>query len=410
MPSPTITPANPVGALTGYRVLDLCDEKGILCTKIMADLGAEVITIEPPAGHATRYRGPFYEDRADPEKSLFFGYFHTNKYSITLNLETPDGQEIFKELVKTADVVVESLPPGDLDRLGLGYRHLRTAHPGLIMTSITGFGCHGPYSTYKASDLIGLAMGGLMYLCGEPDGPPVPPGGLQGFHLAALNGVAGTLIALWHREMTGTGQHVDVSMQAAVANTLETTHQTYDFNGEIRTRFGHRREGAAYILPCKDGHIALLCASKLGWPALVAWMQDEGCGDAVADARLTDDIYRFEHDDEVYAALQAFFASKTKQEAYTEAQQRRLPLAPVNTARDLVESPQLHARGFFVDVEHPELGTSLCYPGAPYTLSETPWRIRQRPPLLGEHNEAIYVHELGLSHDELSALRVSGII
>jgi benzylsuccinate CoA-transferase BbsE subunit len=410
MTSPALTPDNPVGALSGYRVLDLCDEKGIFCTKIMADLGAEVLTIEPPAGHATRYRGPFYDELADPEKSLFFWYFHTNKHSITLNLDTPDGQDLFKALVKTADVVVETWPPGDLDRLGLGYTHLRTVHPGLIMTSITGFGSDGPYRTYKAPDLIGLAMGGLMYLCGEPDGPPGPPGGMQGFHLAALNGVAGTLIALWHREMTGIGQHVDVSMQAAVANTLETTHQTYDFNGEIRTRFGHRREGAAYILPCKDGYIALLCASKLGWPALVAWMRDEGCGDAVADERLTDDIYRFEHDDEVHAALQAFFASKTKQEAYTEAQRRRLPLAPVNTARDLVESSQLHARGFFVDLEHPELGTSLRYPGAPYTLSETPWRLRQRPPFLAEHNETIYVHELGLSHDQLTALRAGGII
>jgi crotonobetainyl-CoA:carnitine CoA-transferase CaiB-like acyl-CoA transferase len=307
-------------------------------------------------------------------------------------------------------VAVETYAPGYLDRLELGYTHLRTVRPDLVMTSITGFGSDGPYSAYKAPDIVGLAMGGLMYLCGEPDGPPVPPGGQQGDHLAALNGVTGTLIALWHREMTGEEQHVDVSMQAAVANTLETTHQTYDFNREIRTRFGHKREGAAFILPCKDGYIALICAGQLGWPELVAWMQDEGCGEVVADARLVDDMYRYEHDDEVYAALQAFFALKTKQEIYTEAQRRHLPLAPVNTPHDLVESPQLQARGFFVAVEYPELGTTIDYPGPPYALSETPWRIRRRPPLLGEHNEAIYEQELGLSRDDLSALKAGGII
>jgi len=401
---------SPPGALTGYRVLDLCDDKGVLCTKIMADLGADVITIEPPGGAVTRCRGPFYHHQAQPESSLFFWYFHANKRSLTLNLETPDGRALFKTLVKTADVLVETCPPGYLDRLGLGYTNLRAFHPGLVMTSITGFGSTGPYCHYKTPDLVGLAMGGLMYLCGEPDGAPVPPGGQQGDHLAALNGVTGTLIALWHREMTGEGQHVDVSMQAAVANTLETTHQTYDFNRDIRTRFGHKREGAAYIVPCQDGYVALICASKLGWPQLVQWMQDEGCGESVSDARLMDDIYRFEHDAEVYAALGAFLAPKTKQEIYAEAQRRRLPLAPVNTPRDLAESPQLQARGFFVDVEHLELGATIRYPGAPYALSETPWQLRQRPPMLGEHNEAIYVQELGLRYADLTTLHAGGII
>jgi crotonobetainyl-CoA:carnitine CoA-transferase CaiB-like acyl-CoA transferase len=400
----------PPGALAGYRILDLSDEKGVLCSKILADLGADVITIEPPEGSPLRRRGPFYGAQVTPEHSLFFWYFHTNKRSITLNLETADGQDLLRRLAQTADVLVETFPPGYLDRLGLGYAQLQRLHPGLIMTSITGFGSAGPYSHYQAPDIVGLAMGGLAYLCGEPDGPPVPPGGEQGVHLAALNGVAGTLIALWHREMTGVGQHVDVSMQAAVANTLETTHQTYDFNGDIRTRFGHKREGAAYVLPCQDGHVALLCASKLGWPPLVQWMREEGHDEVVADPRLTDDIYRFEHDAEVYAALCAFFAGKTKQAIYTEAQRRRLPLAPVNTPRDLVESPQLHARDFFVAVEHPELSTSVSYPGAPYALSATPWRLRQRPPGLGEHNEAIYVQELGLSREALTILRAGGII
>jgi crotonobetainyl-CoA:carnitine CoA-transferase CaiB-like acyl-CoA transferase len=376
--------------LSGYRVLDLCDASGVLCTKILADLGADVIKVEPPAGHATRYRGPFYQERCDPEKSLFFWYFHTNKRSVTLDLETPADQALLHRLLATADALVETFPPGYLDRLGLSVQHLRSRHPHLVLTSITGFGSTGPYSHYKAPDIVGLAMGGLAYLCGEPDGPPAPPGGLQGYHLAALNGAVGTLIALWHREATGQGQHVDVSMQAAVANTLETTHQTYDFNREIRTRCGHRREGAAYILPCQDGYVALLCAGQLGWRRLIAWLTTEGAVGALADERLVDDVYRFEHDAEVHVALQTFFATKTKQQAYTEAQHYRVPLAPVQTARDLVESPQLQARQFFVDIEHPELGTTLRYPGAPYALSATPWQLRRRPPRLGEHNAEIF--------------------
>ncbi len=377
------------GALSGYRVLDLCAASGVLCTKILADLGADVIKVEPPAGNATRYRGPFYQDQTDPEKSLFFWYFHTNQRSVTLDLETPADQALLHRLLATADALVETFPPGYLDSLGLSFRHLHARHPRLVMTSITGFGSTGPYSHYKAPDMVGLAMGGLAYLCGEPDGPPAPPGGLQGYHLAALNGAVGTLIALWHREATGQGQHVDVSMQAAVANTLETTHQTYDFNREIRTRWGHRREGAAYILPCQDGYVALLCAGQFGWRRLIAWLTAEGAVGALADERLADDVYRFEHDAEVHAALQAFFATKAKVQAYTEAQHYRVPLAPVQTARDLVESPQLQARQFFVDIAHPELGTTLRYPGAPYALSATPWQLSRRPPRLGEHNAEI---------------------
>ncbi len=398
------------GMLTGYRVLDLCDEKGLLCTKLMADLGAEVIVLEPPGGSPARSRGPFYQDRPDRETSLFFWYFHTNKRSITINLETPDGQDLFQSLVQTADVLVETTAPGELDRLGLDYEHLSALKPDLIMTSITNFGREGPYRDYKASDIIGLSMGGLTYLCGEPDGPPVPPGGEQGYQLAALNGAMSTLMALWHREMTGAGQHIDVSMQAAVANTLETTHQTFDFNREIRTRTGSRRQAAAYILPCLDGFIAVLSTSRMGWPRLVEWLQDEGEGEAIADPQFTDDYYRFEHEDVVHQTLRDFFATRTKQAIYDEAQRRRLPLAPVNTARDLADSPQLQARDFFVDVDHPELNVTVRYPGAPYALSEAPWRLRRRAPSLGEDNEAIYVGELGLSRDELSALRAAGIL
>lgn len=396
--------------MEGYRVLHIGDEKGALCSKILADFGADVIVIEPPSGHPTRAYAPFYHDQVETEKSLFFWYFHTNMRSVTLQLEAPEGRDLFRTLVRTADVVVETFTPGYLAVRELDYLHLQALHPGLVMTSITGFGQSGPYSQYKAPDIVGLAMGGLAYLCGEPDGPPVPPGGWQGVHLAGLNGATATLIALWHRDMTGEGQHIDVSMQAAVANTLETTHQTYDFNREVRRRFGHKREAAAYILPCQDGYVALLCTGGIGWPRLVTWVREAGGSAFLTDPQLADDGYRLEHEDEVHQALQAFFAPLTKEAIYAEAQRRRLPLAPVNTARDLVESPQLQARGFFVDVEHEDLATMVRYPGAPYALSVTPWQLRCRPPRLGEHNAAVWGQELGLSHEQLMALQQHGIL
>lgn len=403
-------PEHNAGALTGYRVLSMCDALGVFCPKILADLGADVITIEPPEGTSTRRRTPFYHDQADAEKSLYFWYFHTNTRSITLNPDTADGQELLRMLIPTADIFVETTAPGYLESLRLDYPHLQALHPGLIMTSITGFGRTGPYSHYKAPDIVGLAMGGLAFLCGEPEAAPVPPGGEQGYRLTALNAAMATLMALWHREHTGAGQHIDVAMQAAVANTLETTHQTFDFNREIRGRQGRKRQAAAYILACQDGFIAVLSTSRMGWPRLVEWLRDEGCGDAIADERLTDDYYRAEHEELVHTTLQAFFAPKTKHEIYAEAQRRRLPLAPVNTTADLAASPQLQARGFFVDVPHPDLDATVTYPGAPYALSETPWHLRRQPPHLGEHNEDIYVHELGLSHDDLAALKAGGVL
>jgi crotonobetainyl-CoA:carnitine CoA-transferase CaiB-like acyl-CoA transferase len=423
--------------LTGYRVLDLCDDKGVLCTKILADLGADVMIIEPPGGAVTRSRGPFYHDRAQPESSLFFWYFHANKRSLTLHLETPDGQALCQTLVKTADVLVETFPPGYLDRLGPGYTDLRVFHPGLVMTSITGFGSTGAYCHYKAPDLVGLAMGGLMYLCGEPEGAPVPPGGQQGDHLAALNGVAGPLIALWHRELTGVGQHVDGSMQAAVANTLETTHQTYDFNRNIRSRFGHKREGAAYIVPCQDGYVALICASKLGWPQLVQWMQDEGGGESVSDTRLVDDIYRFEHDadfteqewtalcgamghpswahegrfstlrgrlqhvDDLDRLLATWTTQHPPEEVIHRLQAVGVAAGVVQNARDLLEhDPQLRQRGHYHLLNHSVTGPTL-YMGPAFTLSATPACLRPAP-CLGQHNAYVYGQLLGISAADIA--------
>ncbi|KPJ54453.1 MAG: hypothetical protein AMJ37_00550 [Dehalococcoidia bacterium DG_18] len=339
--------------------------------------------------------------------------------------------------MKTADVIVETFPPGHLDEMGLGYSVLKEINPRLILTSITPFGQTGPYRDFNASDLIAQAMGGLMYLAGFPEDPPHKLHGSQAYHSASVQATLGTEIALYVRELTGRGQQVDVSMQESVLISLETAMQHYDLRKEIRRR--EYRE--APITPgiglyrCKDGYIFSYIAGGLagaGWDVILDWLDSEGM---VADLRgpeyedvfaLMGDIQKMirmaETDLEALMAvvgkwghinevISAFMMKHTKQELYDGAAKRRLMQVPVQSPKDLLESTQLEALGYFVDVEHPELGTTLKYPGAPcYLISKTPWRISRRPPLIGEHNSEIYEKELGLSREQLAVLKQEGAI
>ncbi len=429
-------------ALGSIRVLDLADEKGLYCTKLLADLGADVIKVERPGGDPTRNIGPFYHDKPHPEKSLYFFNLNTNKRGITLNLDTPDGRDILKRLVKTADVMVETFPPGYLDEKALGYPALRAINPAFILTSIAPFGQTGPYKDYKASDMVGAAMGGIMYLAGFAEDPPNRPGASQAYHLASLQGAVGTLIALYHRDLTGEGQQVDVSMQECVAIAMETAMQYYDLRKEIARRYGGLIvTPTPYQLPlvgvyqCKDGYIISMAAAARGGPnALVDWMDEEGMAGSlreeswqqllglIADRQaliehlkplrgnvtaLVEFMQRFAHVDELF---RAFALSHTRQELYEQGQKRRLIIVPVNSAADLLSNAQLVSRGYFVDVEHPELGATLTYPGVPYRLAETPARIGSRAPLIGEHNLEIYEKELGFSRQQLALLKAAGTI
>ena len=208
-------------ALEGYCALDLTSDKGFLCGRILGDLGCDVIKVEQPGGDPSRRIGPFYRDIPDPEKSLYWFAYNANKRGITLNIESKDGQEIFKRLVKKAHFVIESFSPGYMDDLCLGYSSLSQINPAIILTSITPFGQNGPYKDYKTSDIVGMAMSGLMYLCGDPDRPPVRISFPQAYLHAAADAVVGTLMAHYYRETSGEGQWVDVSMQqAAYASTM----------------------------------------------------------------------------------------------------------------------------------------------------------------------------------------------
>ncbi len=415
------------GSLLGpYRVLDLSDEKGVLCGKVLADLGADVIKVESPGGDPMRNIGPFYHDIPGPEKSLHWFTFNTSKRSITLDITRPEGREIFKKLVRIADFVLECFPPGYMDSLGLGYEALSKVNPRVVMTSITPFGQTGPYAEYKAYDITGIAMGGLMYLIGEPERPPVRIRASQAYAQVSVQAAAGTMAAHYYRETGGEGQHVDVSMQDAVSNAIDTAQQAWDLQKIIYKRVGHSRPVGERVLrcvyPCKDGYFA--CWAPEEFKILTDWMT--ACGIELDQAEVKKWIEITEKMKAEKMSLSAALTQEqvdylrqfrvpllnmlTKQELYEGALTREFGWAPVNTPKDLVESPQLAIRDYFTEVEHPELGVTITYPGAPFKLSETPWRIWGRAPLIGEHNEEVYIGEIGMTQEELSKLKQAGVI
>jgi benzylsuccinate CoA-transferase BbsE subunit len=421
--------------LGDIRILDLTGESGVYCTKLLGDLGADVLRIEPPGGHSMRNKGPFFHDAYDPQKSLHWFHFNTSKRGITLDLENADGREIFKNLVKTADVVVETFPPGYLDKIGIGYSVLDAINPNLVHTSITPFGQSGPYRDFLGPDIVAQAMGGLMFLAGFPEDPPYKLGCSQAYHSASVYAAVGTMIALYARDDTGKGQFVDVSLQESVLMSLETAMQHYDMKKEIRQRIGREEPVVPGIglYPCKDGYVFsyVVAGFGAGWDEIIKWMDGEGMAGDLKDekwnevweiitnykqlvalgtnpAKMMAMLEQFSY---VSGLLKAFLATKTKLQIFDEAAERRIMINPVQNAKDLVESPQLNALDFFSEVEHPELGVAIKYPGAPYYhISDTPWRISRRAPLLGEHNTEIYEKELGLTQEQLSILKNEGAI
>ena len=399
--------------LGDLRVLDLADEKGVFCTKILADLGADVVKIERPGGDPMRNNGPFYHDIPHRERSLYFWQFNANKRGITLNLENADGRAIFKRLIKAADILVESYQPGYLDGLGLGYGELSKVNPALIMTSITPFGQTGPYRDYQGSDIVGVAMGGMMNVCGHPDTPPVMPFGEQAYHTVSNYAAIASLLALHHRDAAGVGQHIDVPMQSCVAFSLEFPNLWYIHWREVLGRRGtaHGSTGLGAYTPnvyaCKDGH---MCTFPGHIPT--DWIDADGMIGDLNEPKWQDPFTKLTpecqaHKMEITAA---WMKTHTKAELFEGCQNMHISWSPVNTFEDLFSDPHLKDRGFFVPLEHPELEETFLYPGAPMKMEETPWKLRRRAPLIGEHNLEIYEQELGFSREQLALLAAGGVI
>jgi len=412
--------------LSPYRVLDLTNERGLLCARILGDLGADVVKVERPGGDPARNIGPFYHDTPHPERSLFWFFMCMNKRGITLDIETTDGKGIFKQLVKTADFVIESFPPGYMSGLGLGYRDLEKLNPRIIVVSITPFGQEGPYAEYKASDLTVWAMAGPMYLSGDPDRPPVRISSPQAFLHTSATAAVGALVAHYHRQETGQGQHVDVSAQEACSFIAMEAPAYWELLKVEIQRAGPGRDlplpkGRArvrFVYPCKDGYVfylspgaAVMATANRAW---TEWLASEGMSTEHLKAMGWPDLDWVQLTPQDFDVLQDtlgnFMMNHTKAELYEGALDRDIPLVPVSSPKDVLENPQLRERAFWMEVEHPGLGVSLTYPGPWARITEAPLTGWRRAPLIGEHNEDIYGKELGFSKDKMVMLKQAGVI
>ncbi|MBI3756699.1 MAG: CoA transferase [Deltaproteobacteria bacterium] len=413
--------------LTPYRVLDLSGESGFMCGKVLGDFGAEVVLVEPPAGHPARAIGPFYQDEVHPEKSLFWFAFNTSKKGVTLDITQPQGQQLLKELVRQSDIVVESFAPGYLDALGIGYAALLTVKPDLIFTSITPFGQKGPRRHWKGSDLTLQARCGFQYLLGNPDRAPVRLSVPMTATKAGVEAANASLFALWHRNQSGEGQQVDVSIQATGvwqmmnASSFPFHHKTDQARAGDRYNAGFGNARA--ILACADGFVTFLTmGGHMGAPTLYAmsrWMESE---DKLPDfmrgkhwedwdmARLARDKAAQQEMDDLNETIATFLETKSKWEIFERACSEKILAAPVNNVKDLVEHPQPNARGFFRKLPHPELHDDILYPGHWAVMNNAQAGPRFRAPLIGEHNEEIYCQRLGYDQQQLTAWQKDGIV
>jgi len=396
------------GALAGLRILDLADQTGALAGKLLADLGADVVLVEPPGGRRLRAIPPFWQGLPHPERSLFFWFYNTSKRGITLDITRRAGAALLRRLAGDADVLIETEPPGRLAALGCGPDALRATNPRLTVASITPFGQRGPYRDWRGSDTVAEAMGGMLFVNGHKDGPPLRALGLQAYHQAGVFAAVGVLAALFAREQTGRGQDVDVSLQAAVAAALEHVPGLWHQHGTAATRQGTLHWTRYFrVGRCLDGWVMHCTVGD--WTSLVEWVKADGMAADLGDPAWEDVRHRATGAEHLFDVLDAWAARYTVEELVSGAQLRRIPYAAVRAPEALLRDPHLADRSFFVPIEHPELGLTVPYPGPPFHLTDAPWRIARRPPLLGEHNAEVY-GRIGVADAELATLRQEGIV
>ena len=398
----------PDTALDGIKVLDLTHHiAGPYCTKLLADFGAEVVKIERPgSGDPARRMGPFFHDEPHLEKSLLFLYLNTNKQSVTLNLKTHSGRHILKRLVHDFDVVIENFSPRVLRSLGLAYEDLRKLNTRMVMVSISNFGQTGPYRDYRATDIVEYALGGLMYIFGSEDREPLKHALHQTQFKAGTNAATAATIALFHQQLTGIGQHVDVSIQESVASALRDTTSLYTYMGAIRKRQdAHISEMYGAPAKVQDGYI-IPTAYGRGWAPAVDFLD----APELREPRFATPEGRLENAGELDEILAGLLQQREKMELFYDShRQRGLIYGVVQDPSEVVENPQYESREYFVDIDHPIAGNAI-YPGAPFTMSETPWNARSPAPTLGQHNRDVLCDGLGYSLNELTQLRASGVI
>jgi crotonobetainyl-CoA:carnitine CoA-transferase CaiB-like acyl-CoA transferase len=346
----------------------MADEKAAFCSKILADLGARVVRVENPREDSSRRMGPFWHDSFHREKSLFFWYHNAAKSGISLDVEQRADRESLLKEIEHCDVVVETSAPGYLDALGLGFNALTELNPGLVMVSVTGFGQSGPRKGFKSCDLVASALGGQMYVSGSPSMEPIKAYGEQSYSTASLYAAVGALLGLRKRARTGKGEHIDISLQEAVASTLEDVMVRYFHERVVPKRRGNRHWNDFFcLLPCKDGFIHL--SPLLGWETLVELLDRAGTAKDLKDQPWREEGYRTLNVDHVIETLEEWSQGSTVDELFELGQRMRFPWAPVHSPEAILRSPQLKARGFFVDSADPEAGPPVPFPGSPYKFS-----------------------------------------
>jgi crotonobetainyl-CoA:carnitine CoA-transferase CaiB-like acyl-CoA transferase len=401
-----------MGALSGLKVLEFSEFiSGPYCAKLMADLDADVIKIEKPGlGDRARSWGPFPGDIPHTEKSGLFLFLNTNKSGVTLNVESRQGQKVFRRLVDWADVLVENNPRREMARLGFDYRSLKKVNTSLIMTSITPFGQTGPYKDYKGSDLISSHTSSEAF--GNPAegvhdvgryGPLKGPAHAADF-MTGLTAAVCTMSAVVSRQKGRPGRHIDVSAQEALASVTRQELAFCMCEGLWPTRQIGRKRRGGILYPCKDGYVCIWVGPH--WQKLVTMM---GNPDWAQTEIFQNPASRAEHMEDFNRLVELWTRERTTAEIDQLGIIHDVPLSPVRTVKELVADEQLAYRDFFIEIDHPLAGR-LKYPGAPYKLSATPWEIRHRAPLLGEHNEKVYSQMLGYSRQDLVSMRQAGII
>jgi crotonobetainyl-CoA:carnitine CoA-transferase CaiB-like acyl-CoA transferase len=422
------------GPLTDVRVIEYCDEAGAWAGKLLADMGADVIKVEPPGGNRTRSYPPFMHDEAHPDRSLVFWHNNTSKRGVTLDLDTDEGREVFRRLASDATLVLEDQPPGRMAEWGLDYPDLSASNPGLVMVSITPYGRSGPKSDWEATDLTILAGGGPVWSNGYDDHslPPVRGLGNQGYQTACHWAVTVALVALLHRDWTGEGQHVDVNMHAAANVTTEASSYTWLVAQQTVQRQTGRHASVAPSSPlqvqARDGRyvttgVAPRRPREIG--VILDWLDELGLREQFADWALLEMGKNLDHNITIAAvseggeealiygavrdSLNFIAAQIDSYDFFVGAQTRNFQCGIIYAPEEVFEDPHFVARGFQTEVEHPELGQTFRYPGAPYRFGASPWAISRRAPLLGEHTEEV-LREIGIGPDEVERLRGKGVV
>ena len=400
-------------ALEGISVLDLTHcIAGPYCTKLLAGFGADVLKIEPPGGERGRRMSPFFQDEPGPDSSLTFAYLNSGKRSLTLNLKSAEARDIFLSLLRETDVLVENFAPRVMPALGLDYQALREIAPHLVMVSISNFGQTGPYRDYKAADIVEYALGGLMYIFGAFDREPLKHAFNQAQFKAGTGAASATLMALYHQRMSGgresgQGQHVDVSIQEAVASGLRDVVNNYTYTGAIRRRQPNHSGDLQRLRATADGYLLPNpgLGSGMNWGNFVEFLDLP----ELDDDRFRTPSARLVNAEELGRILDEYFSRQNKYERFYGSHERRFIFGVIQSAEEVMKDPQFAHRDFFVDLEHPVMG-ELRMPGAPFEMGSTPWQSGGPAPSVGQHNHDVLTDVLGLNDEQLSRLRSEGII